>query len=105
MAETHQKKTRQENRQYWQAHDEGCRRSGITRQEYCNRHNLNIKTFAYWRHRLKSEAVPLKLVQVPSRITQPATGVRLVLNGCGIEVAEGFHTETLAEVIGVLRGL
>jgi hypothetical protein len=103
MAATNQKKRRKKNRQYWQGHDEGCRKSGLTRQEYCTRHNLNIKTFAYWRHRLKEEAVPVKLVQLPSHQRQPATGVRLVVNGCGIEVAEGFHTETLAEVIGVLR--
>lgn len=106
MAETKQKKTRQQNRQHWQAHDETCRRSGLTRAEYCKQYNLNVKTFAYWRHRLKAEAaVPVRLVQLPTTVQQPSTALRLVVNGCGIEVADGFNAETLAEVVCVLRGL
>jgi len=80
MAETHQKKTRQENCQYWQAHDEGCRSSGLTRQEYCSRHNLNIKTFAYWWHRLKLDAVKRpskkKLKPSPPHHVQGSTAIR-----------------------------
>ena len=64
MAETNQKKTRQQNRQYWQQHDEACRRSGLTRTAYCSRHNLNVKTFAYWRHRLKAAEAATILSQL-----------------------------------------
>jgi len=104
MAETKHKKTRQQNRQYWQQHDEACRRSGLTREEYCSRNNLNIKTFAYWRHRLKTQAGPVKLVLLPSAV-QKESALRLVVNGCGIEVSEGFNAATLAEVVCVLRRL
>jgi hypothetical protein len=104
MAETNQKRTRQQNRQYWQTHDEACRRSGVTREEYCRQHQLSLKTFAYWRHRLKTQAGPVKLVQLPSAMQQ-SSALRLVVNGCGIEVSEGFSARTLAEVVTVLRGL
>lgn len=106
MAETNKKATRDQKRQYWQEQDEACRRSGLTRAEYCKGHNLNVKTFAYWRHRLKAEAaVPVRLVQLPTTVQQPSTAVRLVVNGCGIEVADGFNARTLAEVVTVLRRL
>jgi len=106
MAETNQKKTRQQNRQYWQAHDEACRKSGLTRTEYCKRYNLNVKTLAYWRHRLKSaEAAPVRLVQLTTKPQPSSAAVRLVVNGCGIEVSDGFNAATLAEVVCVLRRL
>jgi len=105
MVPTRHQRTGQQKRQYWQAHDEGCRRSGLTRQQYCTQHNLNLKTFAYWRHRIKTEAEPVKLVQLPTVVQQLSTALRLVVNGCGIEVAEGFNARTLAEVVTVLRRL
>jgi hypothetical protein len=104
MAEAHHRTTKKQKQQYWQAHDEACRKSGLTRVEYCNQHNLNVKTFAYWRQRLKKEAVPVRLVQLPTAL-QPPTAVRIVVNGCGIEVAEGFNAGTLSEVVCVLRRL
>jgi hypothetical protein len=77
----------------------------LTRIEYCRGHKLNVKTFAYWRQRLKKEAGPVRLVQLPTALQQPSTAVRLVVNGCGIEVAEGFNAQTLAAVVCVLRRL
>jgi hypothetical protein len=105
MAETNHRKAKEQKRQYWQAHDEACRKSGLTREEYCNQYNLNVKTFAYWRQRLKKEAVPVRLVQLPTAVQQHATAVRLVVNGCSIEIADGFNAATLAEVVCVLRRL
>lgn len=105
MAETNQKKTRQQNRQYWQEHDEACRRSGLTRTAYCQQHHLSLKTFAYWRHRLKAETVPVRLVQLATKTQPSSAAVRIVVNGCGIEVSDGFNATTLAGVVYVLRGL
>jgi hypothetical protein len=104
MAETNHRKTSKQKRQYWQAHNEACRKSGLIRAAYCEQHHLNLKTFAYWRHRLKKEAVPVKLVQLSTPVQQ-STAVRLVVNGYGIEVADGFNAATLEEVVCVLRRL
>ena len=105
MAETNRRKTSEQKRQYWQSHNEACRKSGQTREAYCEQNHLNLKTFAYWRQRLKKEAVPVRLVQLPTALQQPPTALRLVVNGCGIEVADGFNAATLAEVVWVLRRL
>jgi len=105
MAETRHRKTSEQKRQYWQSHNEACRTSGQTRAAYCEQHHLNLKTFAYWRQRLKKEAGPVRLVQLPAPAQQPSTSLRLVVNGYGIEVADGFNAETLAEVVCVLRRL
>lgn len=105
MAETKHRKSSEQKRQYWQAHHEACRKSGQTRAAYCEQHHLNLKTFAYWRHRMKAEAAPVKLEHLPTPVQQSSTGVRLVVNDCGIEVAEGFNAATLAEVVCVLRRL
>jgi hypothetical protein len=104
MAETNPRKTSEQKRQSWQSHNEACRTSGQTREVYCEQNHLNLKTFAYWRQRLKKEAVPVRLVQVPTAV-QPPTAVRIVVNGCSIEVAEGFNAATLAAVVCVLRRL
>ena len=105
MAETNRRKTSEQKRQYWQSHNEACSKSGQSREAYCTQHNLNVKTFAYWRQRLKKGAVPVRLVQLPTALQQPSTALRLVVNGYGIEVAEGFNAATLAEVVCVLRRL
>jgi hypothetical protein len=104
MAETNHKKSSEQKRQYWQSHNEACRKSGQTREAYCEQNHLNLKTFAYWRQRLKKEAVPVRLVQLPTAL-QPPTAVRIEVNGCSIEVAEGFNAATLAAVVCVLRRL
>jgi len=33
---------------YWSLHVEACRRSGLSRMEYCGQHGLKPKTFARW---------------------------------------------------------
>ena len=105
MAETNRRKTSEQKQQYWQSHNEACRKSGQTREAYCEQNHLNLTTFAYWRQRLKKEAVPVRLVQLPPALQHPPTALRLVVNGYGIEVAEGFNAATLAEVVCVLRRL
>jgi hypothetical protein len=35
-------------RSYWSVHFEAWRRSGVSRAEYCRRHNLNERTFVRW---------------------------------------------------------
>lgn len=105
MAGSNRGTSASKRRQYWQAHSEAWEQSGLTRAVYCERNGINPKTFAYWRHRLKAEAVPIKLIQVPTVLQQRSVPLRVVVHGYGIEVAEGFNGATLAEVVCVLRGL
>ncbi len=76
MAATRQRKTSAEPRQYWQAHNEAYRKSGQTRAAYCEQHKLSLKTFAYWRNKLKADSSIVKLVQIASPMTQTTAVLR-----------------------------
>ena len=105
MAKIRQRMASAEARQYWQGHSDGYSRSGLSRTAYCKQHNLNVQTFAYWRHRLKTDSEPIKLVQLPVPVSKPAAALRVEVNGYGIEVCQGFSPTNLAAVVRVLREL
>ncbi len=105
MGEARAKRSTAEARQYWQRHSDGYSRSGLTRAAYCKQHDINVQTFSYWRHRLKTEREPIKLVQLPATVTQPTAALRVEVNGYGIEVCQGFSPASLAAVVRVLREL
>ena len=65
MAETRRRTSSKHKQQYWQSHSNAYQESGLTQAVYCKQNKLNLKTFAYWRHRLKSDVTPIKFVQRP----------------------------------------
>lgn len=96
----------EQKRQYWQRHTQQYQASGLSQAAYCSKHGLSLSTFLYWLHKHRSESQPVKLVQVqPLAPPEPATALRLVVNGYGIEVCEGFSPASLAAVVRVLREL
>jgi hypothetical protein len=105
MAEARARRSTTEARQYWQGHSDGYSRSGLTREAYCKQHNLNVQTFAYWRHRLKTDSEPIKLVQLPTPVSQPTAALRLEVNGYSVEVSDGFSSAALARLVCVLQEL
>ena len=48
--------TVEDREQFWQAHIDACRMSGITQKAYCERHDITPKTFRIWRTRLAAAA-------------------------------------------------
>jgi hypothetical protein len=75
---------------------DGFAQSGMTRREYCEKYNLPVTTFDYWRHVRKSKP---RLVEVAVE-TQPATGFALVLaNGRRIESSWKFAEADLLRLI------
>ena len=76
---------------------EGFAISGMTRREYCEKHNVSVTTFDYWRRRQKSKP---RLVEVALE-TQPSAGFALVLtNGRRIESSWKFAEADLLRLIG-----
>ena len=74
----------------------GFAKSGMTRREYCERHNVPITTFDYWRRAQKRKP---KLVEVAIE-TQPSAGFALVLtNGRRIESSWKFTEADLLRLI------
>jgi len=76
----------------------GFANSGMTRREYCEKHNIGISTLDYWRRVQKGKA---KLVEVTVE-TQPSVGFVLVLaNGRRVECSWGFAEAELLRLIRV----
>jgi len=104
-------KTTREDQEYWSNHAAAFQRSGLTREKYCQQHNLKIYSLDYWRKKLKSSStvvighdsgnrwVTLQVADPPS--TGPEAGIRLRIGRLSIEVAPGFDHELLADVLRV----
>jgi hypothetical protein len=76
---------------------DGFAKSGMTRRDYCEKHNIGISTLDYWRRTQKSKP---RLVEVTVE-TPPGTGFALVLaNGRRIESSWKFAE---AELIRLIR--
>ena len=77
---------------------DGFAKSGMTRREYCEKHNIPVTTFDYWRRARKSKP---RLVEVAIE-TQPSAGCALILaNGRRIESSWKFAEAELLRLIGV----
>lgn len=77
---------------------DGFATSGMTRREYCEKHNIGISTLDYWRRVQKGKP---KLVEVTVE-TQPRAGLVLVLaSGRRIECSWGFAEGELLRLIRV----
>jgi transposase-like protein len=75
---------------------DGFAQSGMTRREYCEKHNLPVTTFDYWRHVRKSKPILVEVAVEP----EPATGFVLVLgNGRRIESSWKFAEADLLRLI------
>ncbi len=76
---------------------DGFAKSGMTRREYCEKHNIGISTLDYWRRTQKGKP---RLVEVTLEMP-PGTGFTLVLaNGRRIESSWKFAE---AELIRLIR--
>src|SRR5947209_19991497 len=75
---------------------DGFAQSGMSRREYCQKHNIPVTTFDYWRHVRKSKP---RLVEVAVE-TQTMAGFALVLaNGRRIECSWRFADADLLRLI------
>ena len=108
MEEATRREEIKEKREYWRAHSEAWQESDQTQGEYCKQHGLNLKTFAYWRRRFKTDRPGVKLVQLPAGALQQQAGsaLRVIVDGrYTIEVLDGFRPATLGSVLEVLKRL
>jgi hypothetical protein len=79
----------------------GFAKSGMTRREYCAKHNIGIATLDHWRRVEKSSHPKLVEVAIEAR-PQPSDGFALVLaNGRRIESSWKFAPSDLTRLIHV----
>jgi hypothetical protein len=110
-------------RDFWQAHVEAWRESGLTQRAYCRRHELPEGHLSHWKHRLEkaqrrrsaeTQLVPIRMMEESAPRTDRANkrlprggdaGGDLALafgNGLRLEIGNGFHPDTLRRVLEVL---
>ena len=110
-------------RDFWQAHVEGWRESGLTQRAYCRRHELPEGHLPHWKHRLEkahrrrsteTRLVPIGVMEESVSRTDRANkrlarggeaGGDLALvfgSGLRLEIGTGFNPDTLRQVLEVL---
>ena len=83
MAKQYSHSERQQHLDSWQ-------QSGLSKQHYCQQHNINVSTFYYWlKHRRNDAAIPVPSAFIPARRiiseTDETNSVVLNLpNGCSV---------------------
>lgn len=104
--------------EYWEQELNKCRSSGLSHAEYCRRNSLNYQVLLYWKRKISTPPLPGsepgKLIEISSRFKElkivpesryPQSPLRLWIGGHCLEVGEGFSSETLFELLRVLRSL
>jgi len=101
---------RKDNASFWKRHVKAWRASGLSRAEYCRRHNLSYYGLTYWYRKLKRTGsnpgtcaiVPvMSLEAVGSR---PGTPIRIRFRQhFTIEIDADFDAAVLSKLIAVLE--
>ncbi len=96
---------RAENKRRWENHIEKWEASGLSQAAYCRKNNLRSRGFGYWKRKLEKQNLP-EFVEVPA-ISVKAGGVLKLNIGhqFQIEIPDEFSTQTLGQVLLVLRSL
>jgi hypothetical protein len=91
-----------ETRERWQQYIEGFKSSGLTRKAYCEKNQINVSTFDYWREKLDPSEkrkhrdagwIPLRIADV----SEPGIDIRI--GKINILVKPGFDRSLLIELL------
>ena len=97
------------NRRHWEAHLKAAAKSGLSRAEYCRRHNLSYHAMGYWQRRLSLEDsrqtfVPVNMALIRREDQPNESGLRILLPGkMSVAVGDNFSTATLNRLLTVLE--
>ena len=96
---------RTKKQKYWQRHIEQWSQSGLSQATYCRERNLKIKSFTYFKSKLKKN-MPVQFVQVPVEPVQLPSFLKLKIGSSfQIDIPDGFSQNTLTQVLQVLGGV
>jgi len=106
----------------WRRHVDAWQRSGLTRREYAERHDLNPRTLSWWRWKLAKderlahddtvhagddpEVVALSFVEVEDDIAaRESVGhpIEILAGGLPVRVSRGFDGDTFRRVVEILE--
>lgn len=101
-----------QGQRFWQSHTEALAKSGLSRREYCLRHNLSYHAMTYWvrkqSHATSGRSASVTLVEVPVRLPTlsipSSTPLRLHTESrYMIELGPNFDEATLVRTLAVLE--
>ena len=91
---------------YWQRYIEQWSQSELSQAAYCREHKLKIKSFTYFKSRLKKKNLPVQFVQVPIEHVRVPSCLKLNIGSSfQIDIPDGFSQNTLTQVLQVLGGV
>ena len=101
----------QENFDVWKRHIEEWNKSGLSQKDYCNKNNLKISTFGYWRRKLSE--TPIKkdeIFEVNKKMRLPfdlrrEPVMELTVNGVTIKFGMDMTINRLVEIVKALKEL
>jgi len=95
-------------------HIKSWQQSGITQVEYCSRHQITIKKFAYWLYKSRKTCA-LQFVPVAVQAEPPvrqtfnsfeSSGLAVNLGGAAqLEIGKNFDADTLVRFMRVVANL
>jgi hypothetical protein len=100
---------------FWSSAVHAWEKSGLTQREFCQNQGLGTSTFRYWKKELavakKSKIQQQELIPVAISVSDPSSGqtnssslISLTARGrYRIDIHDGFHPETLEQVLEVLE--
>lgn len=88
--------TNSDKHNYWQQHIDVWQRSGLTQKAYCERENLSLAQFGYWRRRLAGKS-PKRFIALEARPI--SSMVRIHLRG-GVLIEAPI--DSLATVLSIV---
>ena len=89
---------------FWQTHIEQWSHSGLSQVAYCRQNNLKIKSFVYFKAKIKRRNLPVAFVQIPDEPLNTPSFLKLNIgSGFQIEIPDGFSGVTLERVLMTLK--
>lgn len=100
---------RVQQRRFWTTHVRRFDESGLTRREYCARHDLAPSTLDYWRRRLRLEPAPAfvpvqpRPAAAPVAAVSPGSTLQLNVGGADLILPADVDATWLASLLRALR--
>jgi hypothetical protein len=96
-----------ENHKYWSKKVAEFKKSGKTKEEWCQKKNITIKQFTYWLRQFSREASEIKWlpVEIKEEDISKDSAISVKIGTAIVEVYPGFDKEHLSSVLEVLTRL
>lgn len=96
------------NRQYWSKKVEDFKRSGKTKEEWCQKKDVSLRQFSYWLRQFSEETtetqwLPVEIKPDNKNLSVPPLNIKI--GAASIEVYPGYDKEFLLETLRTLQSL